>query len=530
MESYPIPASIGAIAVGDPPGDKTGNHEVNQPSADYQWMANYWDLIDLVADGFESAKSHAAAIIPPHYREQDEAYQSRLKHLDFLPLFSQLVKLSASILTRKAVTIVTEEGEPSREIIEGHLEGVDGQGNSVDVFLHGFLNKFQLRYSIGYVMVDAPCIPLGVDGLPVSLSIAQEAALNLRPYWLAISPRDVIGLIYSQQGARKELVQARIRSSMKVRSGLFSEKMVPTVKVYDLIDAIAFGKPQKKVACSTWVETRDADEKSAGWVPIPEQYSEMQLPYIPLFCMNTNPVAKGVARPDLYELAVLNINHTRVASSLSFCLNLAACMKLKRTRSVEAATSYETTSAPIDMSPDKLLEAEIGEDFSWMTIPTNAFDALERKIEKHEKDAKELWLQRVHEEKSYAESGHSKTIGQNQGNSKLLATAIALESLLAECMQAHFDLIDKTKVGVKPPIKLSVNRELDAAIMSAQVAERYSDMVDRGQLSKRSHLELLKRGQLLPEDFDIEAEVDRLSVDPFFAPADLLQPDDSPTL
>jgi hypothetical protein len=92
-----------------------------------------------------------------------------------------------------------------------------------------------------------------------------------------------------------------------------------------------------------------------------------------------------------------------------------------------------------------------------------------------------------------------------------------MESLLECCMQAHFDMMDKTAIGEDAPICLSVNRDLDVMAMTQELAKAFSDMVTAQQLSNKSFLMVLRRGQLLPEDFDVEEEVELLQLDPYAA-------------
>jgi len=479
--------------------DIAPNSHVNTPNSNYEYMMRYWSLIDIVGDGFESVKTHAGSVVMPIYGEGAEPYQSRLKHLDFLPLFSRLVGLSASMICRKAVSVMgTEDALDSVvEQFTEHLENIDSMGNSIDVVLETFLN-LQIKYSIAGILVDAPMVPVG------GLSLADEIALNMRPYWVVISPKDVIDWRFERVGAALVLTHLRLRSTTDVQIDEFKSKTVPIIKVYDLGD--------NEVLVRTFVQAKDKDG-GKQWVEDASKQAVMGLPYIPYFSMNTNAVAPFCARPSLYELAVVNINHTRVASDLLFALNLAAHPKLKRTRSIDFVPSYDETPAP-DMAPDKVLTPGVGEDYEWLSAPDTAFAALERRIEKYEQDAEKLWTMAIMPHKNVAESAQSKKMSQNQSSSVLLKTVIALDSLLSECVQAHFDLMDRSMIGECPPVSINVNRDLDTTGMGFDMLNVLSNLVLTHQLSTKCLLELMVRGQILPEDFDVEAELEELVEDP----------------
>jgi hypothetical protein len=473
----------------------TGAGSVNNPRPEYSWMQGYWRTIDLVADGFESAKNSAGSIIPQLYAEQDESYQTRLKHLDFLPLFSRLIDLTAAMICRKAITVTVREGAPVAvsEILEEHLEDIDSQGRSLDSFIRDFL-KTQITYSIAGILIDAPSKAAGEK-----ISLADEKKYNLRPYWVAIKPKDLISWRHERVGAANQLVHLRVRSTREQVVGEFGVKVVPIIRVYDLVEGV--------VVCRTFVQS-DKD-----WVEDPELRTQIGLPYIPYFSMNTNPQGLFTARPEMYELAILNIGHTRTSSDLAFALNLAAHPKLKRLRTVQFAEDY-TNENTIDMAPDKVLTPGVGEDYEWLSAPDSAFSALERKIEKYEEDSKKMFTMMILGQTNGVESAQSKRLNQNQGNSSLLKIVIELDSLLENCIQAHCDLMDVTTIGSESAICLNVNRDLAAEEMSVELLREYSELEIKGQISKRSLLEAMMRGQLWWEDFDVEREliqVDKLS-------------------
>jgi hypothetical protein len=492
QETTPSSSFAGKINL-DISGDRGAKSQVNIPCESWNWMSKYWTTLDIVSDGFESARSAVGSIMFQEHAESDSSFQSRLKHLDFLPLFARLIDLSASMICRKAITVIRHEDATDAlvEQIEEHLEDIDSMGNSLDVFARDFL-KTQMTYSIAGIFVDAPSIPLGVK-----LSLADEKQFKLRPYWVKIHPQDVIAWRHERNGAEFKLVHLRIKSTMETRIGEFGTKTIPIIKVYDLTG--------ETVLCRTFCKTeKDGD---VDWTEDSSMRSEIRLPYIPYFAMNTNQQSLMVARPEMYELAVLNLNHARVSSNLAFALNLAAHPKLKRIRTVEFQPDFDGTDNQVDMAPDKVLTPGVGEDYEWLSAPDSAFVALERRIEKYENDSQRLWTMMVLSQNTYAQSATSKSMDSNQGDSILLKTVIALDSVLERCMQAHVDLMDVTKIGEKCSISLNCNRDLDQQKMSTEMLREFSDLQIKGQLSKRCLLEQLKRGQVLPEDFDVDGEL-----------------------
>lgn len=481
------------ISAGSDESKSTAANDVNTPNSSYIYMSRYWQLIDIVADGFESVRNQIGNVILPIFGEGKDPYQARLKHLDFLPLFNRLVGLSASMICRKSVTITGrgDGNDVAAEEFRVQLENIDSMGNSIDVVLENFLNV-QIRYSIAGIMVDAPALP------PEGLSLAQEKQFDMRPYWVIITPKDVIDWRTIRIGCKLVLTHLRIRSTTDIQINEFKSKTVPIIKVYDL--------EGDRVLVRTFIQTK-ADGQNTKWGEDSSLRSYIGLPYIPYFSMSTNTMSPNCARPTLYELAVVNVNHTRVASDLMFALNLAAHPKLKRTRSVDFVPDFDEKTPVADMAPDKVLTPAIGENYDWLSAPDTAFSALERRVEKFEKDAEKLWTMAVMPHKSVAESAESKKMSSNQSSSILLKTVIALDSLLAQCVQAHYDLMDKTTIGATPPVSLNANRDLDTNAMAFNLLSALGLLVQNRQLTVKTLLELLVRGQILPEDFDIEQEV-----------------------
>lgn len=464
------------------------------PCKAYNSMLVYWLLIDRVIDGFQSILVNKSSIIQKLYLENEDQYNKRLQHLEFLPLLSRLVDLSSSLLTQKPIQLLPIEGVSIEETerLQSHLNNIDSDKNSINVFIYKFL-KIQVSYSIAGILVDAPPVPEG------GISLSDEIRLNYRPFWSIIHPQNVIGWRHEEVGAEKILTHLRIKSAFTriKEDSKFLEEIIPCIKTYDL--------EGNRVVVRTYYGN-DCIEQV-------DQEKYINLPYIPYFSLNTSSfysLDPFFARPDLLELAHLNIQHTAIGTNLNYALIKAANPILKRTKT-EAFASYEDNKT-IDTSGDTLLKAELGEDYQWLALPSDGFKALSDKLAKYESDAKSMWLARIFDQTSYQESGLAKQISHSQGNSPLLQLAQGLESLLNSCLQAHCDLMDKTKIGQKPIAYISVNRDIDSTAITEGIATTLSDLQLKNQITLKTLLTTLQKGQVIPDNINIDQEIESLSL------------------
>ena len=122
-----------------------------------------------------------------------------------------------------------------------------------------------------------------------------------------------------------------------------------------------------------------------------------------------------------------------------------------------------------------------------------------------------LGVTKLFGQKFVAESAEAKRIDQAQGNSVLSIISQELESALNQA----FALAAKY-VGMEPP-EVSIDRDFDYYRLIGQDVAVLSDLNSKGKISDDMLLEILRRGEILPDNVNIQDEVARI-VEPEPAP------------
>jgi hypothetical protein len=104
-------------------------------------------------------------------------------------------------------------------------------------------------------------------------------------------------------------------------------------------------------------------------------------------------------------------------------------------------------------------------------------------------------------QKFVAESADAKRIDQAQSNSVLAIISQELESALNQA----FDFASRY-VGIEPP-RIKVDRDFDFYRLIGQDVSVLSQLNESGKISDRLLLDVLRRGEVLPDNVDIEAEL-----------------------
>ena len=171
---------------------------------------------------FAHKKQAVRKYLPQEPREQDLSYSVRLQRSVCSPYTIRIERMLAGMLTRKPVRLddVTDQ-------IREQLFDVDLQGNDLQSWLFS-TSRICLRYGHVGVLVDAP--KAGEDG---------------RPYWIAISPRDIIGWRTEMANGQQKLTQLRLSEKIIVPDGLYGEKQVEQVRVLTPGAFEIFQKDQK---------------------------------------------------------------------------------------------------------------------------------------------------------------------------------------------------------------------------------------------------------------------------------------------
>ena len=133
-----------------------------------------------------------------------------------------------------------------------------------------------------------------------------------------------------------------------------------------------------------------------------------------------------------------------------------------------------------------------------------SFDAQMAELQSLEGQMSTLGVTKLFGQKFVAESAEAKRIDQAQSNSVLAIISQELESALNQA----FALAGKY-VGIEPPT-ITVDRDFDYYRLIGQDVAVLSALNENGKLSDEMLLEVLRRGEILPDSMDMDQELKRI--------------------
>jgi hypothetical protein len=168
--------------------------------------------------------------------------------------------------------------------------------------LHNFAYDLMLQVmgpGLAGVLVDVPVRSEEV------LTVADEQAAGIRPYWVLVKPQQILGWIAERIGGEWQLTQLRLMETVDVPDGEFGTKCVDQVRV---------------LARGAWATYRKLEDKDE-WVAFESGVTSLSvIPFAPAYGKRTGFMT---AKPPLLEVAHLNVKHWQSQSDQDNILHMA---------------------------------------------------------------------------------------------------------------------------------------------------------------------------------------------------------------
>ena len=459
------------------------------PSSDHTAMAPYWRMVDAILGGAGAMRAAGKAFLPQFKNESEDAYKVRLEHAKFTNIFRDIAENLAQRPFGKEVQI----GGDAPDQIKAIVEDVDGEGNHLHVFA-GDVMFNGITHALDWILVDYTA------GVPESATLADEARIGARPYWVRIPATHVLAAYSAKVGGREQFVHVRIRADEMVRDG-YGERTVERIKVFDRPEADGTYGP------ATWqLFERVKTETKEEWVAINDP-APITIGVIPLVAFVTGRRQGGSWRvnPPLRDAAFLQIEHYQQESALKHAKTLTAFPMLAA-NGVAPAEDAAGNPAPVPVGPQAVLYAPPSADGSsgnWQFIEPNATSLrfLADDIKSTATELRELGRQPL-----TAQSGNLTVVttafAAQKGNSAVQAWAINLKDALE---QAFVFTAMWLKADYQTEVK--VNTDFDVGTGADDTFAHVLALREREEISREQTIAEAKRRNILGPDYDAEIDV-----------------------
>ena len=428
--------------------------QVNDPSTAWVNQEPHWGLIEHLLGGTYKIRKGHRKFLPQEPRELDEAYDNRLQRSVLAPYYVRLERMLAGMLTRKPVRL---DDVPDQ--IREQLFDVDLQGNDLQTWLYN-TSRICIRYGHVGVLVDAP-----------------KSGDTGRPYWITYTPKDILGFRTELSGGAQKLSQLRLFEKVVVPDGLYGEKQVEQVRVLTPGAFEIFQKDQKG-------DFRVVDEGTTS------------LSQIPFSVAYSNRIGVLESFPPLADIAELNLQHYQVQSDLGNQLHISAVPML-------ALFGFPASAEEVSAGPGEALSLPEGSSAQYIEPAGNSYDAQFRRLDQIVSQINDLGLAAVMGAKLAAETAESKRIDRSQGDSTMMVVAQQMQDMIDNCLRFHADYLQESQAGSS-----LVNRDFMGARLEPQEIQALLQLYTAGTVTQETLLLQLEAGEVLGDDFDVEAELE----------------------
>jgi hypothetical protein len=428
-------------------------------SLDVIGMMPDWSVMAAVTRGTNYIRDLSETYLPQEPREDDDAYETRVARSVLSPYTSRLIETAAGAILRKPIHL---EGDPYWLELANNI---DGLGSNINEYARRALVS-SLTYGHSAILVDYPA----ATG---ARNLAEERALGRRPYFVHVDAPQIWG--WRKEGGTNRLLQVRIHDYDVRPLNEFGEEQVEQMRViypgrYDL-----------------YTLGQEVVEFTAT--------GDYSLPEIPLVPIYSNRRGLLLSQPPLLDIANLNITHYQRQADLIHALHIAAMPTL-------VLEGWDDTTGSATMGVNYAIAMQPGNKAYYVQADATSFDAQMQELQSLESQMSTLGVTKLFGQKFVAESAEAKRIDQAQSNSVLSIISQELESALNQAF-----VYAAQYVGLEPP-EITIDRDFDYYRLIGQDVSVLAQLNQMGKISDSMLLEILRRGEVLPDNINIEDEIE----------------------
>jgi hypothetical protein len=418
-----------------------------------------WSVMAAVTNGTNYLRDMSETYLPQEPREDDDAYGTRVDRSVLSPYTSRLIETAAGAILRKPIHI---EGDPYWLQL---AQNIDGLGSNINEYARRALVS-SLTYGHSAILVDYPAAT-------EARNLAEERAMGRRPYFVHVDAPQIWG--WRKEPGTNRLLQVRIHDYDVRPLNEFGEEQVEEMRViypgrYDL-----YTLGQELVEFTA----------TGG-------YSLTEIPLVPIY---SNRRGLLVSQPPLLDIANLNITHYQRQADLIHALHIAAMPTL-------VLEGWDDTTGSATMGVNYAIAMQPGNKAYYVQADATSFDAQMAELESLASQMSTLGVTKLFGQKFVAESAEAKRIDQAQSNSVLSIISQELESALNQAFAFAAQY-----VGMEPP-EITIDRDFDYYRLIGQDVSVLAQLNQMGKISDAMLLEILRRGEVLPDNINVEDEVE----------------------
>ena len=431
-----------------------------------------------VLEGLDRLIERAAEYNPRLPRETPKNYEIRLSLAKLTNLLAGAVRASEGLLVAKPPTLL--DGV-SRELAAIWAD-IDGFGTGGVVWLREVLRRMETEG----VVIAVAASPVRSDTRP---TLADEAALGLRPYVALYRAKDVMSARFERVGGKRVLAQIVLREQPEVADGPFATKTVTQYRVFQRQES---GQHTDTV----YRENQDGQFVVDGTPGIIETEE------LPVVEFSADPAAGFVlAQPPMLDLADATLEHYLVKSDRRWAMRCTCFPWLVR-------IGYTDDGTPAAAGPSEAIDLPPGGDAKFIAPSAESMQPTRDELTDIERRAAALSLSFLAgEHPGEHQTATAADIDQEGQDAGLAAILVSVRDGLNKL----FALFDELLGNTPRDEYFSLSTKLRGLRRDPAFIRLVLEAWKEGGLPIGAMLHALQHGEL-PDDFDTEqAALDALA-------------------
>jgi hypothetical protein len=437
-------------------------------------MEGAWDLMEHVCAGTIAVRQQGRVYLPMEPAEDVREYEQRLRRALFFNATERTLNALVGMVFRKEPKLSADVLPP----VVALWENIDNAGTHGAVFAkEAFASA--MKYGHGLIYVDMP------PPLPPGSTLADERAVNRRPYWVFYEADQIINWRYETVNGQSVLTLLVLEEETTEPDGEYGGSEVCRYRVL---------RP------GSWQIYREYKSISGKIEYLLEAEGTTILPMIPVAPIYTRRTGNLTSKPFLLDLALLNLTHYQKYSDYSTYLHIASRPVLwfrgrNQAKALEPIGPY--TFFDVDQEGGHVAFAE---------TTGAALGAARTDLEDLKTQMAILGLSLLAGPSPQPTTATEQMISRVQSDSDLATAARSLKDALEQCFY-----LTALYLGLDSGGSIELESMSDGLFLQPADLQAYSAMVANGQLSLETMWAVLERAGRLPEDFDAEIEAQRIS-------------------
>jgi hypothetical protein len=460
---------------------------VATPAKYWEDQRPVWSLVDALTGGTRAMREAGKALLPQEPREPEEAYKNRLARSVLTPLYEDTLKKLVGKIMKQPV--ILEDNVPGA--IRRFEDDIDAGGTDI----HEWTRRIAfsaLNHGITFILVDSPNVQSveEQEGRRVNRNDVNNGLL--RPYAVHVKAPQILGWKTEVRSGQVVLTQVRISmvTEEDAAEDEFTQIQVNRIHVWEIGRRRIYREVDNDGE-SSW--TLEAD-------------STVDLEVIPLIPVYGEHVDFMQGKPPMLEIANLNVTHWQSDSDQRHILHVARVPILFGS----GLGDDERGDFHIEIGPNTMTRGPQGSDMKFVEHSGAGIEAGSNDLEVLERRISKLGLNMVLKRQAGDTTATSRALDQSEADSPLSMFARHIEKKL-EAMFNLFGLF--LNLGPDGGGDITVYKDFSITMRDGDDIKALGDMRARGDISRKTYWEELKRRNLLGDDFDDESEVDLLELE-----------------